>query len=107
MRMYYSRNGVQYILTDRDLFFREKCETTCSFLQYQRQLIDPANRGGLEFFTGFIRYGDDFRMLRRFTTQYFNSHDHYKMYPLLQTQVKILLRNLLESPYDFDAHLAR
>ena len=66
-----------------------------------------SKRAGQEFFTGFIRYGDDFRTLRRYTSQNFNSRDHLSLYPYIQEQVKILLRNLLVDKGDFEPHLNR
>lgn len=56
---------------------------------------------------GFVRYGDDFRLLRRYITQYFNSIKHKSLYPPLEEQVKILIRNLLDNPEKFEAHLDR
>lgn len=56
---------------------------------------------------GFVRYGDDFRLLRRYISQYFNSIKHKSLYPLLEDQIKILLRNLLDDPEEFESHLER
>ena len=53
------------------------------------------------------RYGEDFRKLRRWTTQYFNSRDHIAMLPLMKSQVKILLNLLLDEPVNFAEHLDR
>ena len=53
------------------------------------------------------RYGEDFRTLRRWTTQYFNSRDHISMLPLMSSQVKIFLNLLLDDPKNFAEHLDR
>lgn len=61
----------------------------------------------MEHFLGFLRYGDDFRLARRFISQYFNSREHVYLYPLLAEQVKILLKNLLNDPDKFESHIDR
>lgn len=61
----------------------------------------------MENFIAFLRYGDEFRLTRRYMSQYFNSREHVHLYPLLADQVLILLKNLLDSPEEFESHLDR
>lgn len=59
------------------------------------------------YFLALIRYGDDFRTLRAYITQFFNSRKYISLNPLVAEQVRILLKNLLEKPTDFEHHLDR
>lgn len=62
---------------------------------------------GFGQFLGFKPYGDEFRMLRRYISQYFNSRDSAALHPLLADHVKILLKNLLDNPENFEDHFER
>lgn len=64
-------------------------------------------RAGIEHLTVAERYGDDFRTLRRFTSQFFNSRDNTLMLPILQNEIHILLRKLLKEPHAFEDHMDR
>lgn len=64
-------------------------------------------RAGMEHFPVLLRYGDDFRTTRRNISQYFNSRAYVHLYPLFANQIKILLKNLLECPENFESHLDR
>lgn len=61
----------------------------------------------MKYFLTVIRYGDDFRTMRRYMTQYFNSREHVSLYPLLKGQVILLLKNLLDEPERFEDHIDR
>lgn len=105
MHTIFSRNAVQTTQIALAPFFKERCKYfKCLIQQFT---IDIPFSGGIQNFTAFIQYSDDFRTLRRYTSQILNSRDHVGMYPLLQGQVKILLNNLLEDPQKFDEHLDR
>lgn len=67
----------------------------------------PSYRVGFSGMLAQTRYGEDFRKLRRWTTQYFNSRDHINMFPVMKGQVKILLNLLLEEPSNFAEHMDR
>lgn len=64
-------------------------------------------RGGMEHLLAFVRYGDEFRLGRRYISQFFNSREYVNLYPILEDQVKILIQNLYNSPEHFSAHLDR
>ena len=61
----------------------------------------------MEHFLAFLHYNDDFRTARRYISQYFNSRAYASLYPLVADQVKILLKNLLEDPDNFESHVDR
>lgn len=61
----------------------------------------------MEHFVALMRYGDEFRTVRRYVTQYFNSRQHITLLPLVSDQVKILLKNLLDDPERFENHIDR
>ena len=67
----------------------------------------PSYRVGFSGMLAQTRYGEDFRKLRRWTTQYFNSRDHINMFPVMKSQVKILLNLLLDEPSNFAEHMDR
>lgn len=61
----------------------------------------------MEYLTSFAHYGEDFRILRRCTNQFFNSRNYESLCPLVAEQVEILLKNLLYEPKKFDHHIDR
>ena len=88
------------------MFFKENCECSPASLSWSI-LLNGGARAGMKYFLTVIRYGDDFRTMRRYMTQYLNSREYVSLYPLLEEQVLILMRNLLDDPDSFENHIDR
>lgn len=69
--------------------------------------ISLLSSAGFDKLLAFTHYGNEFRILRRQITQYFNSKNSESLYPLLADQVKIILKNLLYEPEKFEEHFDR
>lgn len=54
-----------------------------------------------------VRYGNEFRTLRRFTARYFSSRNYVDLLPLLKEEVSALLTNLINEPESFEEHFDR